>query len=364
MPEERAQARLAAIVESADDAIISKNLDGIIETWNPAAEHIFGYRAEEVVNQPVTILIPREQHGEEREILERIRRGEHIRHYETVRVRKDGRQIPISLTVSPIKASGSIVGASKIARDITLRRRMEEELMRAKKLESVALLAGGIAHDFNNLLTGLYGNLQLARLRLADVVEPLIQAEQTFKRAHELTSRLLTFSSGGAPIRKMACIGDLLRQCVLDMPPTKITFDLDIAPDLLPTAIDVHQIAQAIKNLLINAQEAMPNGGRVQVLAENSNVTAARIPGLPAGPYVAIRIVDSGVGIRDDHIGCIFDPYFTTKAGASGLGLSVAYSVIHRHDGHIAVQSKPGEGATFTIYLPTDQPGGAATGVS
>ncbi len=356
-PAERAQARLAAIVESADDAIISKNLDGIIETWNPAAEQIFGYRAEEVVNQPISILIPREHQDEEREILERIRRGEHIRHYETVRVRKDGREIPISLTVSPIKGStGSIIGASKIARDITLRRRLEEELMRAKKLESVALLAGGIAHDFNNLLTGLYGNLQLARLRLADVTEPMMQAEQTFKRAHELTHRLLTFSSGGAPIRKMACIADLLRECVADTGQTRIATDLDIAPDLWPTAVDVHQMSQAIKNVITNAHEAMPNGGRLQVVAENTNVAADKIGGLPAGPYVAIRIMDEGIGIGDEHIGSIFDPYFTTKAGAAGLGLSVVYSIIHRHDGHIGVQSKPGQGTTFTIYLPTDQP--------
>ncbi len=357
-PAERALARLAAIIESADDAIISKSLDGIIETWNPAAEQIFGYRAEEVVNRPISILIPREHQDEEREILERIRRGEHIRHYETVRVRKDGREIPISLTVSPIKGStGSIIGASKIARDITLRRRLEEELMRAKKLESVALLAGGIAHDFNNLLTGLYGNLQLARLRLADVAEPMMQAEQTFKRAHELTHRLLTFSSGGAPIRKMVRIADLLRECVADTARTRIATDLDIAPDLWPTAVDVHQMAQAIKNVITNAHEAMPNGGRLQVVAENTNVAADKIGGLPAGPYVAIRIMDEGIGIADEHIGSVFDPYFTTKAGAAGLGLSVVYSIVHRHEGHIGVQSKPGQGTTITIYLPTDQPG-------
>lgn len=356
---DRAQARLAAIVESADDAIISKNLDGIIETWNPAAEQIFGYRAEEVIDHHITILIPSDRRDEERDILERIRRGERVRHYETMRVRKDGCQIPVSLTVSPIKGSaGEIIGASKIARDITLRRRMEEELIRAKKLESVALLAGGIAHDFNNLLTGMFGNLQLARLRLEDVMEPLTQAEQTFKRAHELTHRLLTFSSGGAPIRKMACIADLLRECVADAGGSPaVAVELDIAPDLWPTAVDVHQMAQAIKNVLVNAKEAMPDGGRMHVLAENMTVGVDRVPGVPAGSYVAIRITDSGVGIPDEHIRLIFDPYFTTKSGAIGLGLSVVYSIVHRHDGHIKVQSRLGEGSTFTIYLPTDQPG-------
>ncbi len=358
---DRAHARLAAIVESADDAIISKNLDGIIETWNPAAEHIFGYRAEEVVDQHITILIPPDRHDEERDILERIRRGEHIRHYETVRVRKDGCQISVSLTVSPIKGSaGDIIGASKIARDISARRRMEEELIRAKKLETVALLAGGIAHDFNNLLTGVFGNLQLARLRLEDVMEPLTQAEQTFKRAHELTHRLLTFSSGGAPIRKMTCIADLLHECVVEtMRAAAIATELDIAPDLWPTAVDVHQMAQAIKNLLINAREAMPNGGRLHVLAENRTLAIDQVPGVPAGSYVAIRVADTGMGISDEHVRLVFDPYFTTKSGGTGLGLSVVYSIVHRHDGHIGVQSRPGEGTTFTIYLPTDQPGGA-----
>jgi CheY-like chemotaxis protein len=244
-----------------------------------------------------------------------------------------------------------------VFRDITEQQKQEEEFLRAQKLESVGLLAGGIAHDFNNILTAIFGNIQLARLGLkpdTPAIEPLAEAEKAFSRARDLTQQLLTFAKGGAPIRKTAAIAELLIETTrFAMRGTNhLLVEFDIAPDLQPVKFDAGQISQAINNIVINAKQAMPAGGRFRVEAQNAILEKSNLLALAGGRYVQLRFKDWGGGIAPEHMERVFDPYFTTKQAGSGLGLATAYSIVRRHDGHITANSKVGKGSTFTVYLP------------
>ncbi|WP_456430931.1 PAS domain-containing hybrid sensor histidine kinase/response regulator [Thermosulfuriphilus sp.] len=243
-----------------------------------------------------------------------------------------------------------------IVRDVTEQKRMEEEIIRAQKLESLAVLAGGIAHDFNNILTALLGNLSLAKIfaqgneKVCSILE---KAERSCLRAKSLTQQLLTFSKGGEPVKDIVDIGDLIRETaefVLAGSNVRCLFDLP--PDLWSVEADRDQIVHVLNNLLINADQAMPEGGVVRVKARNLVVEAA--DGLPLAPgkYVKISVKDQGVGIPKKYLDKIFDPFFTTKKKGSGLGLATAYSIVKKHQGHIAVKSRPGRGANFMVYLP------------
>lgn len=244
--------------------------------------------------------------------------------------------------------------------DVTKQRRAEEELRKRHTLESLGVLAGGIAHDFNNILTALFGNISIAKNCLQErapddreVLDALNHAEGAFKRARDLAQQLLTFSSGGAPIRKAASIADLLHDSVsFVLRGSTVRAEFRVDPDLWPANIDEGQISQAINNLAINAKEAMPQGGRLRLEANNVFLSKGNEFALPTGRYIQLRIKDSGAGIPKETLENIFDPYFTTKPGGSGLGLASTYSIIKRHEGHIAVNSKPGKGTTFYLYLP------------
>lgn len=602
--------RLAAIVESAEDAVISKSPDGIIQTWNPGAALLFGYRAADVIGKPITLLIPADRQDEERDIINKALAGERVKAYETVRLRADGRPVDISLTVSPIRNdNGEIIGISSIARDIsahkravealrrreeelhvltdalpvliayvdsdlrygfvnlayeswfgtprqrllgeamssalrppafrtiepylhralqgeavrfetwldypragrryidasliprsdakgqpigffalvsditdhvraeealrrkedslhraqklanlgsydydlttghvtwspqlydmfsldpagtplsieaaltcvhpddrprvraalhdtmdsstpfdlelrllcngkehivltqgevvardpagkatrfigtvmeiTQRKRMEIEAGRAQKLESIGHLAGGIAHDFNNLLTALFGNIELARMRVADrpeVAELLTQAEKAFQRARALTRQLLTFARGGAPVRRIAVLEPILVDNIsFALRGSNIDIEFAIAQDLHPANVDIDQIGQAISNIVINAREAMPRGGRLRVSANNVNIQEGNALGLAPGPYVKMTFDDSGPGVEPGHLALIFDPYFSTKPNGTGLGLPTAYSIVKRHGGLITAHANRDSGARFCLYLP------------
>jgi two-component system cell cycle sensor histidine kinase/response regulator CckA len=253
-------------------------------------------------------------------------------------------------------AQGKTVKTYGVNQDITVRKRLEEDLLRAQKLESVGLLAGGIAHDFNNILTIIMGNISLAKTDLArgdDPSELLTEAERASKRAQTLTRQLLTFAKGGAPLKETASIKDILKESSsFVLRGSKSGCEFSLAEDLWPAEVDVGQISQVINNIVINANQAMPKGGIIQIVAENLIIDNGQ--GLPvkAGKYVRISIKDQGVGIAEKHLLNIFDPYFTTKQEGSGLGLATTYSIIRKHDGHITVESKLGEGTTFHIYLP------------
>jgi PAS domain S-box-containing protein len=352
-----AQARLAAIVDSSDDAIIGKTLDGIITSWNRGAEGIFGYSALEAVGRHIFLIIPEDRRAEEEDVLSRLRRGEKIDHFETERRTKDGRRVHISLTVSPIKDDrGVIVGASKVARDITLQKQTEDELSRASKLESIGVLAGGIAHDFNNILTALIGNLALAKMALGPdnpAVPRLVESEKAVWRARSLTNQLLTFSRGGQPIKRVTALGQTLRESAdfaLQGSTTRCEFSLP--DDLWPVEADAGQLSQVIHNIVLNAQQAMPQGGTVRLEAANETLgPETRVP-LSPGQYVGIRVTDHGVGIAPEHLAKVFDPFFTTRPKGSGLGLATAYMIVKRHGGQLTVESEPGRGSTFSFYLP------------
>ncbi len=240
--------------------------------------------------------------------------------------------------------------------DITRERQLEDELAKAQKLESVGLLAGGIAHDFNNLLTGILGNIGLARLRHKlepKAFELLDEAEKAVLRARDLTGQLLTFSRGGAPVKKSLALSKAIQEtAAFALRGSNVRCDFDIADDLWPVEADEGQISQVFNNLVINAAQAMPQGGTVAVRAKNMVLDDGCGLPLPAGEYIEISVEDRGIGIPGEHLDRIFDPYFSTKEKGRGLGLSVTYSIIKKHGGHIRVESRLGAGTTFYVYLP------------
>ncbi len=268
----------------------------------------------------------------------------------------NGANLPILASISPMRGDQSTVnGAVIIFYDVTEKQKLLEEQIRSGKLESIGLLAGGIAHDFNNLLTAIMGNISLGAVSedAADRAQCLKEAESACSRARELTQQLLTFAKGGAPIRKTAVLADTIREsarfashgsavrCVCTFP-----------GNMWPVDADQGQIGQVIHNLVINAVQAMPQGGSIDITAENRVLEAGNCQNLPAANYVKISIQDQGVGISSEHLSKIFDPYFTTKTKGSGLGLATCYSIIKRHEGCITVESTQDKGTRFDIYLP------------
>jgi len=271
----------------------------------------------------------------------------------------------LSAHLSPLRdTNGNIIGGIALVEDITERRRMEEELLKFQKLESLAILAGGIAHDFNNFLTAILGNISLVKM-YADpedkMYKRLTEAEKACIRAKDLTQQLLTFSKGGAPVKKLTPIGKLIKESAsFAVSGSNARCEFSISEDLWLVEVDEGQMNQVINNLVINAQQAMPEGGVIRISAENKIVSAG--DGLPVkdGRYIKIIIEDHGIGIPKEHLSKIFDPYFTTKHKGSGLGLTTAYSIIKNHDGYIGVESKLGVGTKFYIYLPASEKGAPA----
>lgn len=396
---ESARAYLAAIVDSSDDAIISKDLNGIVTSWNRGAEAIFGYSVAEMIGRSTTVLFPPDRLYEEDEILARLRRGEKIDHFETVRRRKDGRKIDVSLTISPIlDGAGRIIGASKIARDITEKKRAEAALrdlnenlerrvaertqelaeaiereraqarereqaeaalLQAQKMEAVGQLAAGMAHDFNNLLTSVLGNLELLTLGLADErLKKLAQAaERAAQRGVKLNQQMLAFSRkqhlAPASINLNTLvrgIEDMLRRTLGGA----VEVTTALAHDLWPTLADPHQLELVILNLAINSRDAMPLGGRV--LIETRNIKASALDksiGLAPGDYLRISVADTGEGMNEDVLARACEPFYTTKEPGRGSGLSLAqvYGVAQQSGG-MRIRSAVGRGTTVEVYLP------------
>jgi signal transduction histidine kinase/CheY-like chemotaxis protein len=236
------------------------------------------------------------------------------------------------------------------------RRLLEEDLLRSRKLDSLGVLAGGIAHDFNNLLTAILGNIEMAMSGLPPGDgrrDRLAEAEKASVRARDLTQQLLTFSRGGAPVRETASVGDLVADTAgFALRGSNVRLDYVRDEALWPAEIDPGQISQVINNLIINADQAMPDGGTVTIRTANATVSPGDTLPLPPGDYVTIAVADRGNGIPPENLERIFDPYFTTKRTGSGLGLATVYSIVRRHGGHVEVSSRPGEGASFKVWLP------------
>jgi|GEM_PF-822081 len=265
------------------------------------------------------------------------------------------REVPVVCSAAPIKdTAGSIIGAVIVIRDVSERLHWEEEMQKAAKLESVGVLAGGIAHDFNNILTAITGNIALAKMMVLDdptILSRLTSAEEAALKASSITQQLITFSKGGSPVKRNTDIRAFIRETAeFVLSGTKSRSDITIDPDLPPVIADPNQISQVIGNLVINADQAMPLGGIVTIVADTVTVKQPMVT-LPPDKFVRISISDTGVGIPKANIAKIFDPWFTTKNRGTGLGLASTLSIIQKHGGFIEVESEPGEGTTFSIFL-------------
>ena len=397
---ESARAYLATIVESSDDAIISKNLDGIVTSWNRGAEAMFGYRASEMIGRPILVIFPPDRLLEEDRILARLRRGERIDHFETVRRRRDGRDIDVSVSISAVRDErGRLIGAAKIARDITEKKRAEallrdlnenleqkvaertrelveanERLMtemaererseaalrHAQKMEAVGRLASGVAHDFNNLLAAVLGNLELLEMRLDDerMANLARAATRAAQRGTKLTQQMLAFSRdqrlAPEPVainRAIDEMADLLQRSLGGAIEVKTA----LSPDLWPALAQPDQFQLAILNLAINSRDAMPSGG--QVLIETRNLGAGEIDkslNLPPRDYVLIAVSDTGTGMTKKVLASACEPFFTTKevGKGNGLGLAQVYGAVRGFGGELRIKSTLDVGTTVELYLP------------
>jgi len=372
---------LAAIVASCADAIFSVTLDGIVTSWNAAAADMYGYTAAEITGHSIAGLIPPGRAGELPEILDRLRRGERVEHYETQRVCHDGTVIDVSISVSPtLDAAGQVTGAATVARDITERNRAtaqirayRDQISRAERMETVGQLAGGVAHDFNNLLGAIIGFANLIAQETADpaaVAEDAREIIATAHRAAQLTRDLLILSRR-APTQPRAIsvntlISDISALLIASLG-QHVTLRLDLADGLPDIYADPGRIEQSLLSLAINARDAMPDGGELTIATAGAHLDgpAARqiSPGLRSGHHATITVTDTGIGMSPDVAARIFEPFFTTKelGHGTGLGLSTVNGIITQAGGAITVRSGPGAGTTFHILIPAATAVTAAT---
>jgi PAS domain S-box-containing protein len=357
---------LGVTLRAIGDGVITTDVNGKVIMLNSEAEKLTGWSSKEAIGQPlksvfdVTVDLAAQAkvqksgyRSEAQSILLNLPDNVTL-------TSRDGNERVIEQVASPIRDNkNEVAGVVLVFRDITARQRAEAERRKAETLEQLGLLAGGIAHDFNNLLTAIIGNISLASLLLSpddEMAERLDDAKNASLRARDLAQQLLTFARGGAPIKKTASIGKLIQDTVsFSLRGSHNRSEFEFGADLSSAEIDAGQISQVIANLVVNADQAMPNGGTLHVSCENfsySATTTPAVPDLAAGDYVRIRIRDEGVGIPAKYMKRIFDPYFTTKPKGSGLGLATAYSIIKNHNGLMTVESEVHVGTTFTIYLP------------
>jgi PAS domain S-box-containing protein len=357
------QNRLALIVDSSQDAIIGKNLDGIVTHWNKGAEHIYGYTAQEMIGKPISVLAPGDRSDEIPFILEKIRQGQRVEYFESVRVTKDRRNLNVSVSVSPIHdAEGKVVGASTIARNITAQKKIEDQLRQSQKMEAVGRLAGGVAHDFNNLLGIVTACSELLRNRVdANSVEYIDNIGEAAKRGASLTRQLLAFSRRQPVQTQLLDLNQRLKEVSkLLRPLMGDAVEIVLLPRSATAVIEVDpgQLDQIVINLAVNARDAMPRGGKLiletAVLDSDESFTREH-PAMIAGRYVMLAVSDSGTGMDEATRSRIFEPFFTTKeiGKGSGLGLATVYGIVKQSGGHVWVYSEPAHGTTFKVYLPS-----------
>ncbi|MCX6829358.1 MAG: PAS domain S-box protein, partial [candidate division Zixibacteria bacterium] len=354
--------RLAVTLRSIGEGVITTDTQGKIILFNKAAEELTGWTQLEAAGRSIqeTFRVIDEASRQSLPDLtpKVISGGETLSIIDnTILIARDESERIVSYSVAPIKdENGHTVGVVLVFRDVSEKRRMEEDLARTEKLESLGILAGGIAHDFNNILTAIMGNISLVKMNLDEnneLCKRLTEAERASMRAQELTQQLLTFSKGGVPVRRTASINDIVRETAeFALRGSNVKCKFDLPDDLQPAEIDEGQISQVINNLIINADQAMPQGGTIEISAENMIVRPEDSLPVKRGNYIRITVSDQGIGIPEPYIRKIFDPFFTTKQKGSGLGLATTYSIIKRHEGHIEVESEVGVGTTFHVYLP------------
>jgi two-component system cell cycle sensor histidine kinase/response regulator CckA len=359
--------RLAVTLRSIGDGVISTDVQGRVVLLNREAEKLTGWTQAEAMGKPLpeVFQIVNEYSREtvpnpvDKVLAEGVVVG--LANH-TILISRDGTERPIADSGAPIfDRQSQVIGVVLVFRDVAQEREIEDARQRADKLESIGILAGGIAHDFNNYLTGIIGNISLARLDLAgtgnsEIVSLLVDAEKCSQLAKRLTGQLLTFSKGGEPVREPVDLAKLLRStagfCLTGSP---VELKLELPDDLWPADVDEGQVNQLVDNLVINAKQAMPEGGCLTVTADNVQLGQEEIDDCPAGRYVRIRFADTGPGIAPHYRAKVFDPYFTTKQNGSGIGLTSCYSIAKRHNGYISVDSILGKGTIFTVYLPATE---------
>jgi PAS domain S-box-containing protein len=356
---EEASRLLAAIVESSDDAIASKDLNGVITSWNQSAERLFGYKAEEIIGKPVTLIIPPELHQDEPMILAKIRRGERIEHFETVRITKTGEHIDVSLTISPVKdADGKIVGAAKIVRNITENKKIERALRTTEKLAAAGRLAATVAHEINNPLAAVTNLVYLSKRDADDskkVAEYLDLASRELDRVAHIARQTLGFyrdTSSPIHFNVAQALDDLLLLYANRFEGRKIKVIKQYDKDIQIIGL-AGEIRQAFSNLITNSIDAMPAGGSLLVRVSKSHAwTNSQASG------IRITILDTGSGIAPQHMGNLFQPFFTTKEDVgTGLGLWITRNIVEKHGGVIYVKSRTGptqHGTAFSIFLPLE----------
>jgi PAS domain S-box-containing protein len=354
------------ILSTMFDCLILLNMEGEIVTVNKAAENLSGYTAGELQGKPLSILFKNDPLTDG---LDKKTAGEsYIKNKEIIFRTKEGENIPMLFSESILwDETGTAAGIVCVAKDISEQKKLEEEIFKGKKLKSIGVLAGGIASDFNNLLSVIVGNIMLVK----DVTTPggnaykfLLQSEHAAIRAAELAEKFITFSPGGWVMREKLLLGNLLKG-LLDSEPglrdMDVSYNIDISSEVAPIYGDRAQLNQVFQNLLLNALEAIeasPEGrqGRISIRADNNIINPKNQFRLKPGNYVKVSIEDNGTGIHAEIMEKLFDPYFSTKnrgvQKGMGLGLTLCYWIIRRHDGHIEVQSQPGKGTTVIIYLP------------
>jgi PAS domain S-box-containing protein len=359
------QARMAAIVESSDDAIIGKDVNGLVTSWNAGATRIFGYTPDEMVGRPIVRLLPPERADEGQQILRRVKAGENVEHSETTRVRKNGELVDVSITVSPIKdAGGNVVGASKIARDISGRKELEDRLRQSEKMEAIGQLTGGVAHDFNNLLGVILGNLDLLERLVVDnelASKRVHIAQKAASRGADLTRRMLAFSSRQplhpAPISVAESVENTIEMAARALGP-EITITTNLDRTIPAVYADAAGLENALLNLVVNARDAMPLGGSISISScladfDEDNVPV-RLDELKPGHYARILVSDTGHGMTPETLERVFEPFFTTKARSkgTGLGLAMVYGFVKQSGGTVRIYSEPSHGTTVSLYLP------------
>ncbi len=347
------EARFRTIIENASTGIVVADAEvRRFRYANPEICRMLGYSYDELMALDVMAIHPvAEQRG--------VVQFAANRNMQTLCLRKDGTVFPVDIKSAALEIDGRLCHAGFFT-DISERRLLEEERLKTQKLEAIGTLAGGIAHDFNNLLQGVFGYISLAKLVRDDREKSFSALEQAEKALHmsvKLTNQLLTFAKGGEPLKKPLDLRSVIENAAkFALSGSRSDYRIVMEDRLWQIEADESQIGQAIQNIVLNADQAMPRGGRVEIAVRNIDFSIKGLPlSLQQAKYIEIAINDSGIGIPEQYLGRIFDPYFTTKERGSGLGLATSYSIIKNHEGLIDAKSEAGKGTTFFIYLPATE---------
>jgi PAS domain S-box-containing protein len=354
--------RLAVTLRSIGDGVITTDTEGRVVLMNKVAEELTAWSQEDAAGKPLTEIF---HIVDERTLepcknpVERVIETGLIQRFTNnpMLISSDGSERIIADSGAPIFDKNSeMIGVVLVFRDVTRQRRMEEDLFKAHKLESIGVLAGGIAHDFNNILTAILGNICLAKMLSepgTKIHEKLSETQKASVRAKDLTQQLLTFARGGVPIKRVMSISKFIRDSIdFALRGSNVKCEFSVPDDLWLVDVDEGQVNQVINNLVINADQAMPEGGVLAVSAENTVVSDSQGLALKPGSYIKVSIADNGVGIPPEILPKVFDPYFTTKEKGHGLGLAMSFAIVNQHGGLITAESKVGEGTVFSVFLP------------